>query len=196
VSDEVLQKCFDAIKQYKNIAFLHPISIKRVMQSNFIHQFLNFDFLRGTLFKFKNDYGSEYEEVVEIINMMISLKEKNPSIALKGFPVKAVLYDHWADKNNGIKDLERVLKILDYAKERKVKVIVKTPLERTATPFWAFFDYMEVWTTEYYNISYVEAMIATRQRKTNEQWHDIINDTTKWSTPRIYFLIHLMVKYN
>jgi hypothetical protein len=55
---------------------------------------------------------------------------------------------------------------------------------------------MEVWTTEYYNISYVEAMIATRQRKTNEKWHDIINDSTKWSTPRIYFLIHLMVKYN
>jgi hypothetical protein len=93
-SDETLQKCFDEIKQYRNVAFLHPISLKRVLQNNFIQQFINFNFLSGTLFKFKNDYGSEYDEVVDVINMMMELKQKNPSISLKGFPVKAVLYDH------------------------------------------------------------------------------------------------------
>jgi hypothetical protein len=126
---------------------------------------------------------------------MLLIKEKNPGVGLQGFPIKAVLYNHWSDSSLGIKDLERVLKIIDYSKKKKIKVVAKTPNERLATPYWAFFDMLEVWTKDYYNISYIESMISTRSVKTKEMWYEIINDSKKWSTPRIYFLLHLINKY-
>lgn len=192
---ETLLNCFEIISKHKNIAFMEPISLKRIMENDIKEKFINLNYSRGTIFKFKNDYGSTYKNVVDIINLMMELKEKNPSISLRGFPVKGIINNHWKDSSTAILDLERILKILDYSKMHKVKIIVKTPSERTVTPYWAFFDLMEKWTTEYYNISYIEAMISTRQLRTHEQWHEIINDPKKWSTPRIYFLLHLINKY-
>jgi hypothetical protein len=64
------------------------------MQKEFKERFANLHFSPGTYFRFRNDYGSEFEEVKEIIDLMLLIKEKNPGVGLQGFPIKAVLYNH------------------------------------------------------------------------------------------------------
>ena len=38
-------------------------------------------------------------------------------------------------------------------------------------------------------------MVASRTVRTKEKWYEPLNDSSKWSTPRIQFLIHLLISY-
>lgn len=183
------------LKGLKNIAFLKPISLKMVVLDKEIRElFLALNFTRGTLFKFRNDIGSEFEEVKEIIDFMVEFREMK-HVKTQGFPVKAVLYEHWDDKDLGIMDLERCLKIVDYGKANGVKVLLKTPAERLATPYWRFFDIMQVWTDHGDRLSYVEAMLQSTMRRNGLTWYDTLNNVSKWSTPRVFFLLHVLTTY-
>jgi hypothetical protein len=195
LSIEDLTKYFDLIKDYKDIAFAHPISLKRITTDRFWSKFKNLHFQGGTIFKFKNDFGSEYSEVKQIIDKFKEFKELHPHIEVQGFPIKAVIYDHWKDKTNGIKDLKRLLKITDYAKRNKIHVIIKTPKDRMITPYWFFFDMMENWTTESPYISYIEMMLLSLTNRTKTSWQEILNNPIKWSVPRVDFLLHVITKY-
>jgi len=64
------------------------------MNNKFKERFANLKFSSGTRFKFRNDYSSEFEDVKEIIDLMMLIKKNNPTVTLQGFPVKGVLYDH------------------------------------------------------------------------------------------------------
>lgn len=181
---------------YKNIAFSQPIKLKGVFLSKKTRElFDQLNFMAGTVIEFRNNYSSSYESAVEIINLAAQLKAKNSRIKIQPIPIKAVIYDHWKDRSKGIKDLERLLMIADYSKEKEIRIVIKTPTKRFTTPYWYFFDSMEVWTTDFFNLSYIESMVATRTVRTKEQWYEPINDSVKWSTPRIYFLIHLLITY-
>jgi hypothetical protein len=63
------------------------------------------------------------------------------------------------------------------------------------TPYWFFFDMMETWTTESFYISYIEMMLMSVTRRTKTNWQDILNNPTKWSVPRVDFLLHVLTKY-
>ena len=195
LSDEDLVKYFGLIKDYKYIMFKYPISLKRIVVDNIWQLFKNLDFRSVTIFKFKNDLGSEFDDAKIIIDRLKEFKELHPHINIDGFPVKAVLYDHWLDKTNGIKDLKRLLKITSYAKQSKIKVIVKTPRNRMITPYWFFFDMMENWTTESPYMSYVEMMLLSITKRTKTNWQEILNNPSKWSVPRVDFLLHVLTKY-
>jgi len=194
-TDEVLLKYFDIIKDYKYIMFKYPISLKRITQPHIWELFKNLDFRSVTVFKFKNDLGSEFEDAKLIIDCLKEFKEVHPHINIEGFPIKSVIYDHWQEKSNGIKDLKRLLKITSYAKQNKINVIIKTPRNRMITPYWFFFDMMETWTTESFYISYIEMMLMSVTRRTKTNWQDILNNPTKWSVPRVDFLLHVLTKY-
>jgi hypothetical protein len=190
-----LIKYLDIIKDYKDVAFAHPISLKRAMANQIWGKFKTLNFQAGTLFKFRNDIGSEYEDSRNIINKLKEFKEIHPHMEVQGFPIKAVIYDHWKEKDGGIKDLKRLLKITDYAKKNKIHVIIKTPKDRHITPYWFFFDMMEIWTTESPYISYIEMMLLSSVQRTGLSWQDILNNPKKWSVPRVDFLLHVMTKY-
>jgi hypothetical protein len=195
LGNEDLNKYLDLIKDYKDIAFAHPISLKKIISERFWDKFKKLNFQSGTLFKFKNDYGSEYSEVKQIIDKLAEFKSLHPHMEVQGFPVKSVIYDHWKDQTNGIKDLKRLLKITDYAKRKKIYVIIKTPKDRMITPYWFFFDMMENWTTESPFISYIEMMLLSLTNRTKTTWQEILNNPLKWSVPRVDFLLHVITKY-
>lgn len=61
--DEEILFCLEVLKDEKNIAFLHPISLKKILNNIEIQQkFLELHFSKGTLFKWRNDYGSEAKD--------------------------------------------------------------------------------------------------------------------------------------
>lgn len=191
-----LEKVLQELIGYKNIAFSYPIKLKTVLKSNKILElFGQLNFMAGTLIEFRNNYGSDFESAKKIIDLAIKSKAGNRSIKIKPIPIKAVIYDHWKDRSKGIVDLKRILKIIDYAKTKRIQVAVKTPLKRFATPFWYYFDSIQIWTEGYFKQSYIESMVATRIVRTREEWYEPLNDSVKWSTPRIYFLVHLLNTY-
>lgn len=196
LSKDDLKNVLEELIAYKNIAFSFPIKLKMIFSDTNIRElFDKLNFMAGTIIEFRNNHSSELEEVKKIVDLAENLKAKNSRIKIRPVPIKAVIYNHWRDKSKGIEDLKRLLQIADYAKEKEVDIIIKTPNKRLTTPYWYFFDSMEVWTSSYFYLSYIESMVASRTVRTKEQWFEPINDSIKWSTPRIYFLIHLLTEY-
>ena len=64
-SDEEIIYCLEMLKQEKNLMFLEPISLKRILSNDLIRQkFLELHFITGTTFKWKNDYSSNKVEPI------------------------------------------------------------------------------------------------------------------------------------
>lgn len=192
IKKENMKKILTELKVYKNIDFLKPISLKYILSDKEItRKFLELHFYKGSILDFRNDYGNEFNEVKDIIDFIYNIKSKT-EIRIKGIKVDAVIYDHWKDKENAVKDLERNLKIIDYAKQKKVRILLQTPEQRLETPYWVFFDIMDVWTKYSPRISYVESMLKSAMERTSLKWDEIVNNSLKWVTPRSKFLIYLM----
>ena len=183
------------LQELKNIEFRHPISLKRIIESEEIRKnFLELHFIGGTNMPFTNDLGHEFEDAKLIIDF---LKEFRSSHHVKLGAVKfdSVIYNHYEDHANGIKDLERILKIITYGKKQKIYIEAVSPSKRLTTPFWAFFELLEGWTKYDQYTSYIQAMLSSTMSRTGSSWEQILNDPTKWSTPRVWFLLHIWVKY-
>ena len=187
--------CLEKLQENKNIAFQHPISLKTIMENKEIRsRFIALDFSQGTNFKFRNNYGQDFESVQELFGFMRELKDAHSHVKFAHLPVRAVTTDHWEDKNNAMLDLERCLMVADAAKKAKVRVRIVSPVNRFESPFWYYFENLETWTLYFETISYIEFMTRTAAAKNDLHWHQVLNDSTKWNTPNIYFLLRMFTK--
>lgn len=189
--EESILEALRELKQLKNIEFRYNISLKRVIESEAIRQaFLDLHFIGGTNMPFENDLGSRFEDAERIIDFMADFR-KSHHVKLSAVKFDSVIYDHYGDHKNGIKDLYRILKIITYGKINKVLVQAVSPKKRLTTPYWAFFEVLETWTKYNPYTSYIQAMLASTMSRTDSSWVDILNDQSKWSTPRVWFLLHI-----
>jgi len=192
---ETILKIFKELKSLKNIAFLKPISLNIILSDQEItEKFLKLRYSAKTFFNFINDYGDSFQKVKDIIDFIKDFRDRH-YVKLKGINVKSVTLDHWKERENGIKDLNRVLKIIDYAKKNKVKIQVEAPYELRDTPHWIFFDILDVWSKYSFRESFIETMLKSTAEKYNIRWYEVINNPAKWSTPRADLLIYLMSNY-
>lgn len=197
VAVENIVSCLQELENYKNIAFLHPIDIKKILNSSIIYQsFLKLDFSPATIFRFRNNFGQEYEDAIKIFKFITDLKEINPHVKFTNMPFKTVTGDHWESKEHALYDLERCLQIADAAKERGVYIRLVSPQERFETPYWYYFELLEYWTLNLPTLSYVEMMLSSAMKKTKLQWNQILNNSIHWSTPNLNLLLALMTKTN
>ena len=193
--EESILEALTELKQLKNIEFRHNISLKRVIESEAIRQaFLDLHFIVGTNMPFENDLGNTFEDAEKIIDFMADFR-KTHYVKLGAVKFDSVIYDHYEDHKNGVKDLYRILKIITYGKINKVVVQAVSPRQRLTTPYWAFFEVLETWTKYNPYTSYIQAMLASTSARTDSTWDQILNDTSKWSTPRVWFLLHIWMKY-
>lgn len=193
--DSEILAALKEIQPLKNIEFKHNISLKRIIENPEIRQaFLDLHFIGGTNMPFENDLGQEFEDAKKIIDFMSDFR-KSHHVKLGGVKFESVIYDHYEDHKNGIKDLHRILKIITYGKMNKVLVEAVSPRKRLTTPYWAFFEVLESWTKYNPYTSYIQAMLASTMSRTESSWVEILNDQNKWSTPRVWFLLHIWTKY-
>ena len=193
--EESILEALTELKQLKNIEFRHNISLKRVIESEAIRQaFLDLHFIGGTNMPFENDLGNTFEDAQKIVDFIVDFR-KSHHVKIGAVKFESVIYDHYADHANGIKDLERILKIINYGKKHKVVIQAASPRQRLTTPYWAFFEVLETWTKYNPYTSYIQAMLASTSSRTKATWDQILNDVSKWSTPRVWFLLHIWTKY-
>lgn len=195
VSYEDIILCLQELTKYKNIAFLHPINLKKILKNSTVSDlFTKLDYSPGTIFRFRNNYGQDYEDAIVIFELIQKMKKYNTGVRFSNVPFKAVTTDHWKDKNLALYDLERCLRIADAAKERKVHIRLVSPSNRFDSPYWYYFETLEHWTMYSERLSYIEMMTLSGQKKSGLQWFQLLNNTNKWITPNIYFLLRMMTK--
>ena len=194
-SDKDVISCLLELKEYKNIAFLYPISLKKIMENNDIYQlFQELHFSQGTRFRFRNNFGQELHHAQVLFIFAKSLKDKHPHVHFNHIPFRAVQTDHWESKNGALKDLERCLKIANQAKRFEVHIRLVSPKNRFESPYWYYFEILEFWTLYRERLSYVELMLNSATKRTGLPWYGILNNQMKWITPNTYFLLAVMVE--
>lgn len=195
VNEEDIKTCLQELKDYKNIAFLHPINLQKILKSKEVETlFIELHFSQGTIFKFRNNYGQSYDDAIVIFEFLKKLKSAHEHVRFGNMPFKAVTVDHWESTENALYDLKRCLKIAEKAKEEKVHIRLVNPLNRFESPFWYYFEILEYWTLYLETLSYIELMLHSAMKKTKLQWFQILNNPRKWMTPNTYFLLSVMTK--
>ena len=78
VSYEDIILCLQELTKYKNIAFLHPINLKKILKNSTVSDlFTKLDYSPGTIFRFRNNYGQDYEDAIVIFELIQKMKKYN-----------------------------------------------------------------------------------------------------------------------
>lgn len=78
--DAEIISCLDELKHEKNVAFLKPISLQKILSNTIVREkFLALHFSPGTVFKWKNDMAFTKTTVDLIIDLLQAMREKTRS---------------------------------------------------------------------------------------------------------------------
>lgn len=192
-NDDDLIWCLDFLAQEKNIAFLDPISLKRILTNKTVmEKFLNLNFTTATNFKWKNDYGSEPDEVTRLVEFLTKLKSRTHS-AIGTIPIKLVQCNQFEEEDGWKIDLIKALRTVKYCREKGINCeLVLKPNDLCAYPW--LFNTLSKWSKAKYKISFVEYVLAPICLEKGISWSDILNNSLKWSNAAIDNLIGLLTE--
>ena len=192
MKDEDIIWCLQDLKEEKNIAFLEPISIRKMLGNKSIRQkFLALHFSSGTIFRWCNDYGSTYEQALDILSFLKQLRAHTKS-DLGFIPFRAQLISHEEQQDFEL-DLLRNFQIVAAFKTAKMKAMIVAPKNRLESPHWAIFSGLEYWTSKTPQLSYVEFVTHSICKSEGLDWDGVINNKLKWKNNYINFLIRLLI---
>jgi hypothetical protein len=194
--DSVLIEVLDEVMRYKNIIFEAPIELKSILHNQEIaDRFVQLQFASGVHQPIRNNYGNEFDDAKAIIDLLRRLKNNRAHVKISAVSFKTVIYEHWSDLDSGIKDFERCLQIMDYAKANKISIKFRSSSNRLITPFWPFFEALDIWAEYHKYKSFIQVMLEPARRRQSLKWHEVLNNPKKWYSPRSEFLLHLLTKY-
>lgn len=194
---ENIESCLLELKEYRSISFLAPIKLKIIIENQKIKELLKkLNFSPGTIFKFQNNIGSNFNDIMPIFHFIEEMKIQHEHVKFGRIPIKVVNTNHWESRDNAFEDLKRCLKIMNESKKRKIEILLVSPERRKIeTPFWYYFEIFEVWSRYFQDLSYIEMMLHSSVKRFKLPWYTIINDSLKWSLPNINFLLGIMNKF-
>lgn len=191
--DRDIIECLDILAQEKNIAFLEPISLKKVVGNSAIRErFLRLNFTTATNFKWKNDYGSEPDEVEKLINFFKQLKSITAS-SLGAIPIKAVQCNQFQTEDGWKIDLIKALRAVKNCRENRISCELTFKQTDLCAYPWLF-NILTKWTKAKQNVSLVEFILAPICLEKGIVWNDILNNSLKWSNSTIDNLIGLLTE--
>lgn len=191
-SDNDILYCLEELKNEKNIVFLEPISLSRIITNDFIQEkFLQLHFSIGTNFKWKNDYSSEYADIYKIILFLQKLKEKTKS-DLGFIPIKSCLLNHYDNKYNIDLDLLRCFQIVNSFKSAKLKCVIICSKDTSISPLYPIFYGLELWTRYFFKLSYIEFIVHDICLREGLTWYAVLNNPIKWKNIQIDNLLYLL----
>lgn len=193
-SKENLLFALQQLKRRKNIAFLEPISIKRILSDVEIEKtFLELNFTVESRFEWRNNYGSSLEEALRIIDFIARLNERTTSFV--GVPrFAAITSDHFSDQNNALADLKRCLLIMAEAKKRKVPCEFKPLKTRLDTPYIHLFETIIKWSQKSRKMSLVEFAARPLMNNYKCSLEELFIKNEWWINESFCAIVALMVK--
>ena len=189
---QVIVKCLEEIIFDKNIVFLYPIRLKKLLDEEVFNVFSRLKLAKFYKIRYNNNIGEDYNSIVLVIDVMKRLKTKHPYLNLGSIPVKIITKDHWESKANIYYDFERSLKIMNYAQKKKVRINFRYPSIRLASPSWSYFEFLKTWSNHYHTLSYIEALTKGACDFFGKGLVEIINNQRYWNSVKVKQAIHLI----
>lgn len=135
----------DLLQTTKNISFLKPIYIKKLLYDEDIKKsFLKLKISKGIKLEWTTISWKDFDNA---INLLKEIKQKNPSINIGELKIKYSEDSklHWENKNFAIDDFNQLCNMIIKAKKNKIKLIVESP-KKFETPYWFIFSLLNEWT--------------------------------------------------
>ena len=183
--DEEIIRCLEELKHEKNVAFLKPISLQRIVSNTIVREkFLALHFSPGTAFKWKNDLAFTQASVDIVLDLLQSMRKKTRS-DLGHIPFKIKL--------NGTEEDEIILAecfaAIDKFKAAKMQCLF---LFDGVSRFKPIANQISAWTQYNLTLSYVEHVTHTQSMIEGLPWYDIVNYSYKWRNNQIDWLLYLL----
>ena len=169
---QILQKC-------KNISFLHPIQIQKILSDEKIKiEFLKLRFIRGS----RLDWSVVGLDLIDAAwSFMDELKQNNRGLSLNSITVDYMTSGktHWEDRNVALEDFKRIKSLICRAKKECFRIDIKMPTTRLETPYFFIFEELSTWTKKYLQKSWLE-YITMRFNDVN------CSSETYWNNPNLW----------
>ena len=113
------------------------------MNKEIQEKFLAINFGTGTLFRWRNDLGNEYENATQIVDFILKLRQCTKS-NLGFIPFKCCIYDHFTEEENYHLDLLRCFRIIDLFKKNKIQCLLVPPKDGFSVVNYPVFKGLEL----------------------------------------------------
>ena len=193
-SPQTIVSCLSQLKGYYNIAFQHPIKLKKLLDKDVFNALALLKLAKFYKIRYNNNIGEDYDSVILAIDVMNKLKDEFSYLNIGSIPVKIITKDHWESKENILYDFERCLKIMTYAQKKRVRISFKYPRLRLSSPSWAYFEFFKTWSNHYHTLSYMEALLKGSMEFYHQNYAAILNNKMLWNTAKIKQAVYLLTK--
>lgn len=180
---EEIIKCFDEIKNEKNIVFLEAISLNYLISNVDVQEkFFQLNFSLGTKFKWRNDMGSDPQSAEKICDFLNKLKQHTKS-NLGEIPIRPPEVDDDLDLY-----LKNFIQVAAIFKRNKLKCFLP-PVVEIKHPL---VNYLSQWCAKGFKDSFIEFMLFFSIAKKGLRWFQVINDPSKWGDAKVRILIKIL----
>ena len=148
----------DRLKEVKNISFLEPISLQKLLSNEELkNKFLNLNFVSGSKVTWKSISLSRYEETVSFIK---TFKKTQPGVKINALIIDYHNYSlsHWDNIENARYELSLIQDLICRCKKEEVLIEINTPIEDrlTYSPYFFIFEEISNWTSKMFKKSWLE----------------------------------------
>ena len=193
--DDIILKCLKELKRERNIIFMKPIRLKRLLDDKIFNAFVQLKLAKSAKILYNNNIGEDFESVKLAIKVIKKLKNYHPYLNVGSIPVKIITKDHWIDSKNIFDDFVRCLQIMHYAQQEEIRINMKYPRLRLASPSWFYLEFFKTWSNHYHRFSYLEALLITAVQFTDKGMQTILMNPKYWRTAKIKQAVHLLSHY-
>ncbi len=172
-------EALDMLKETKNLYFLYPIWLKKIIDDKDIeNKFLELKLTRGAHL----EWGKvAWKDLDKCLDFLKRVKEKNPTVSIGAITIPYSEHPeaHWEDRKNAINDFNFIADAIVKGKKQKIRIIISPPAEQLETPYEFIFQSLCRWTASCrYKWSWLDYISMVYGKNLNKiDW----NFPSKWS---------------
>ena len=190
LSDEVILEALNFLKDVPRLCFKEPIKIRTVLTNENIKKaFLALNFSKILPNHFINNFGNSTEDIKLIINFLAKL---NAYKSFKPFKVQSVIGPN-LNIELSRKCLFRDLEIMDYAKQKMVRINMTCP-PSIQSDFLDYFKAIKRWSNNGQKKSFIEFMCGYSLDYIPDL-NKIFSDRKNWLSYTTRELLYLIKNY-
>lgn len=190
-SPETINKCLDTLLELKNLSFLHPISLSSLMSDETIaEKFSRLKFFTNGKLEIKNDWSDEFSAAVKLSQVLETLLHNNYELKTIRVGFKPLTVKQHLTNEEGVRDFERCLKIVDLGKQKGLQFFIEPP-DRLRTPYAIIFEELSKWSSDkrYWAESFVEFFTKKLRFKYKCGMEDLFSHSEWWNDEVFYTLL-------
>lgn len=178
-SAENLKKALKTLAEIKNVTFLEPIWLQKILSDKDIEKlFLELKLSYGSNLKFLPIYPEDYNAARLLLEKM---RENWPTTKIGELEIKLKPLSHWEDKENALKDFAEVKRIIVDAKKHGFEIRIVELKERLDSPYFALFETITEWMKKMPQRSWLEYLTMSVGYAPFGQVKEYWNNTGRWT---------------